>query len=92
VVTGVSAGEVVFSSAAGSGEAVPLTARNGDMPYRTLGAHGEADMEIPIIFITGHGDIPMTVQAMKAGAVEFLTKPFREEELLNALKPALKHS
>jgi len=49
----------------------------------------EADMEIPIIFITGHGDIPMTVQAMKAGAVEFLTKPFREQELLDAIHQAL---
>src|SRR6185295_6553029 len=39
----------------------------------------EADIEIPIVFITGHGDIPMTVQAMKAGAVEFLTKPFRDQ-------------
>ena len=45
----------------------------------------EAEMEIPIVFITGHGDIPMTVQAMKAGAVEFLTKPFREQELLDAI-------
>jgi FixJ family two-component response regulator len=49
----------------------------------------EADMKIPIIFITGHGDIPMTVQAMKAGAVEFLAKPFREQELLDAIKQAL---
>jgi FixJ family two-component response regulator len=44
---------------------------------------------IPIIFITGHGDIPMTVRAMKAGAVEFLTKPFGEQELLNAIGQAL---
>jgi RNA polymerase sigma factor (sigma-70 family) len=49
----------------------------------------EAEMEIPIVFITGHGDIPMTVQAMKAGAVEFLTKPFREQELLDAIQQAL---
>ena len=49
----------------------------------------EADIEIPIIFITGHGDIPMTVQAMKAGAVEFLTKPFRDQELLDAIQQAL---
>jgi len=47
------------------------------------------DMDIPIIFITGHGDIPMTVQAMKAGAVEFLTKPFRDQELLDAIHQAL---
>ena len=44
---------------------------------------------IPIIFITGQGDIPMTVQAMKAGAMEFLTKPFREEELLDSIEQAL---
>jgi FixJ family two-component response regulator len=49
----------------------------------------EADIEIPIIFITGHGDIPMTVQAMKAGAVEFLTKPFRDQDLLDAIHQAL---
>jgi FixJ family two-component response regulator len=49
----------------------------------------ESDMEIPIIFITGHGDIPMTVQAMKAGAVEFLTKPFRDQDLLDAIQQAL---
>jgi FixJ family two-component response regulator len=49
----------------------------------------EADIEIPIIFMTGHGDIPMTVQAMKAGAVEFLTKPFRDQELLDAIQQAL---
>ena len=49
----------------------------------------EADMAMPIIFITGHGDIPMTVQAMKAGAVEFLTKPFRDQALLDAIQQAL---
>jgi len=49
----------------------------------------EDNMEIPIIFITGHGDIPMTVQAMKAGAVEFLTKPVREQDLLDAIEQAL---
>jgi FixJ family two-component response regulator len=47
------------------------------------------DIQIPIIFMTGHGDIPMTVRAMKAGAVEFLTKPFREQDLLDAVKLAL---
>ena len=45
--------------------------------------------QIPIIFITGHGDIPMTVKAMKAGALEFLTKPFREQDLLDAIQVAL---
>lgn len=49
----------------------------------------DANMEIPIIFITGHGDVPMTVQAMKAGAVEFLTKPFRDQDLLDAIQQAL---
>ena len=49
----------------------------------------QADADIPIIFITGHGDIPMTVRAMKAGAVEFLTKPFREQDLLDALQQAI---
>jgi len=49
----------------------------------------DAGIEIPIIFITGHGDIPMTVRAMKAGAVEFLTKPFRDQDLLDAIRQAL---
>lgn len=48
-----------------------------------------ANIRIPIIFITGHGDIPMTVRAMKAGAVEFLTKPFQDEDLLKAIQQAL---
>jgi FixJ family two-component response regulator len=48
-----------------------------------------AGIRIPIIFITGHGDIPMGVKAMKSGAVEFLTKPFRDEDLLNAIHQAL---
>jgi FixJ family two-component response regulator len=52
----------------------------------------EAGLEIPIIFITGHGDIPMTVRAMKAGAVEFLTKPFRDQDLLDAIQLALDRS
>jgi len=46
-------------------------------------------IQIPIIFITGHGDIPMTVKAMKSGAVEFLTKPFRDQDLLDAIYEAL---
>src|SRR5580658_10497405 len=49
----------------------------------------EANHQIPIIFITAHGDIPMTVRAMKAGAVEFLTKPFRDQDLLDAIHQAL---
>ena len=50
---------------------------------------GESNVHIPIIFITGHGDIPMSVRAMKAGAVEFLTKPFRDQDLLDAIQQAL---
>jgi FixJ family two-component response regulator len=49
----------------------------------------DSGVRIPIIFITGHGDIPMTVKAMKSGAVEFLTKPFHDEDLLNAIHQAL---
>jgi FixJ family two-component response regulator len=49
----------------------------------------ETGINIPIIFITAHGDIPMTVKAMKSGAVEFLTKPFRHQELLDAIQQAL---
>lgn len=49
----------------------------------------DAGIQIPIIFVTGHGDIPMTVKAMKSGAVEFLTKPFDDQELLNAIHQAL---
>lgn len=49
----------------------------------------DAGIRIPIIFITGHGDIPMSVRAMKAGAVEFLTKPFRDQDLLDAIAQAL---
>ena len=49
----------------------------------------EANIQIPIIFITAHGDIPMTVRAMKAGAAEFLTKPFRDQDLLDAIHLAL---
>jgi FixJ family two-component response regulator len=49
----------------------------------------KANMRIPIIFMTGHGDIPMSVQAMKAGAVDFLTKPFRDQDMLDAVAAAL---
>jgi FixJ family two-component response regulator len=48
--------------------------------------------DMPIIFITGHGDVPMSVQAMKAGAVEFLTKPFKDDVLLDAIRGAIDHS
>lgn len=49
----------------------------------------KANVDLPVIFVTGHADIPMTVRAMKAGAVEFLTKPFRDEELLEAVQRAI---
>jgi FixJ family two-component response regulator len=49
----------------------------------------DAGIQIPIIFVTGHGDIPMTVKAMKSGAVEFLTKPFHDQDLLDAIRQAL---
>jgi FixJ family two-component response regulator len=51
----------------------------------------EAGIHLPVIFITGHGDIPTTVRAMKAGATEFLTKPFGEQELLDAISQAVEH-
>jgi FixJ family two-component response regulator len=53
---------------------------------RELAANG---INLPVIFITGHGDIPMSVRAMKAGALEFLTKPFRDQDLLDAIQQAL---
>src|SRR5678816_1608396 len=49
----------------------------------------ERGIHVPVIFITGHGDIPMSVQAMKAGAVEFLTKPFRDQDLLDAVRSGI---
>ena len=51
----------------------------------------ESGEQIPIIFITAHGDVPMSVRALKAGAVEFLTKPFRDQDLLDAIQEALQH-
>jgi FixJ family two-component response regulator len=52
---------------------------------------GKASISIPIVFMTGHGDIPMTVRAMKAGAVEFLPKPFRDQDMLDAVSHAIEH-
>src|SRR5262245_10092610 len=49
----------------------------------------KANIHIPVIFMTGHGDIPMSVQAMKAGAIDFLTKPFRDQDMLDAVAAAL---
>src|SRR5579863_5262216 len=80
-----------------------LSSRHADVPsclvldVRLPGLSGldlqrqlaEANVQIPIVFITGHGDIPMSVRAMKAGAVEFLTKPFRDQDLLDAVRQAL---
>jgi FixJ family two-component response regulator len=65
---------------------VRLPERSGLDFQRDLAATG---VTLPIVFITGHGDIPMTVQAMKAGAIEFLTKPFREQDLLDAVNAGL---
>ena len=65
---------------------VRLPGRSGLDFQRDLAAE---NIELPIIFITGHGDIPMTVQAMKGGAIEFLTKPFRDQDLLDAVNLGL---
>jgi FixJ family two-component response regulator len=65
---------------------VRLPGRSGLDFQRDLSA---ASIRLPIVFITGHGDIPMTVQAMKAGAIEFLTKPFRDQDLLDAVNIGL---
>ena len=65
---------------------VRLPGRSGLDLQRELAA---ANRELPIIFITGHGDIPMSVPAMKGGAIEFLTKPFRDQELLDAIQLGL---
>lgn len=65
---------------------VRLPGRSGLEFQRELAA---ANIHVPIIFITGHGDIPMSVKAMKGGAVEFLTKPFRDQDLLDAIQLAL---
>ena len=56
------------------------------------GELAKSDIHLPIVFMTGHGDIPMTVKAMKAGAVEFLTKPFREQDLLDAVRIGIERS
>jgi len=67
---------------------VRLPGQSGLDLQRELAA---TDRQLPIIFITGHGDIPMTVQAMKGGAIEFLTKPFRDQDLLDAIQTCLSH-
>ncbi|MDQ2081679.1 response regulator [Xanthobacteraceae bacterium Astr-EGSB] len=68
---------------------VRLKGRSGLEFQRELTRRGDA---LPIIFITGHGDVPMSVAAMKAGAVEFLTKPFREQDLLDAVHASIDRS
>src|SRR3982074_2017631 len=65
---------------------VRLPGKSGLDLQRELAA---ANRELPIIFITGHGDVPMTVQGMKGGAIEFLTKPFRDQDLLDAIQLGL---
>jgi FixJ family two-component response regulator len=65
---------------------IRMPGRSGLELQRDLAA---ANRQVPIIFITAHGDIPMTVQAMKGGAIEFLTKPFRDQELLDAVEAGL---
>jgi FixJ family two-component response regulator len=65
---------------------VRLPGRSGLDLQRELAA---ANIQLPVIFITGHGDIPMSVQAMKGGALEFLTKPFRDQDLLDAIQVGL---
>ena len=65
---------------------VRLPGRSGLEFQRDLAA---ANRDLPIVFVTGHGDIPMTVQAMKGGAIEFLTKPFRDQDLLDAVEAGL---
>jgi FixJ family two-component response regulator len=65
---------------------VRLPGRSGLDLQRELST---ANIQLPVIFITGHGDIPMSVQAMKAGAIEFLTKPFRDQDLLDAIQLGL---
>ena len=67
---------------------VELPGLSGLDLQRELTAHG---IKLPIVFITGYGDIPMSVRAMKAGAMEFLTKPFRDQDLLDAIHQALEH-
>jgi FixJ family two-component response regulator len=65
---------------------IRMPGRSGLELQRDLAA---ANRQVPIIFITAHGDIPMTVQAMKGGAIEFLTKPFRDQDLLDAIEAGL---
>jgi FixJ family two-component response regulator len=67
---------------------ISMPGMNGLELQRTMNDSG---ISLPVIFLTGHGDIPMTVRALKAGAVHFLTKPVREDELMNAIRQALEN-
>ena len=85
-----SAGEFLTRSRAEAPGCLVLDVRLPDLSgLEFQRALAQSGVEIPIIFITGHGDIPMSVRAMKAGAVEFLTKPFRGQELLDAVQEAV---
>jgi FixJ family two-component response regulator len=85
-----SAAEFLAAGAAGGPSCLVLDVRMPGLSGLDLQRElARAGNEIPVIFITGHGDVPMSVQAMKAGAVEFLTKPFRVRELLGAIELAL---
>jgi FixJ family two-component response regulator len=68
---------------------ISLFVNPNSMPTPRSAELAEADIRIPIIFMTGHGDIPMSVKAMKAGAIDFLTKPFRDQDILDAVIRAL---
>ena len=89
--------ETFDSAEAALGELSPETAGCLVLDVRLCGLSGldlqhelaARNYQVPIVFITGHGDIPMTVRAMKAGAIEFLTKPFRDQDLLDAVRAAL---
>jgi len=91
-------GLVALRQAARQRGALAYYVRNMVLDVRLPGLSGldfqqelaREDIPIPIIFITGHGDIPMSVRAMKAGAVEFLTKPLRDQDLLDAIHAALR--
>lgn len=90
VKTFASAGEFLVRPAIDAPACLVLDVRLPDLSGLTLQSDLAATANaIPIIFITGHGDIPTTVRAMKAGAIEFLTKPFQDEELLSAIRQAL---
>jgi FixJ family two-component response regulator len=93
-------GVQVFASAPElMGSTLPDTASCLVLDIRLPGVNGlefqgelaKAGIHLPIVFMTGHGDIPMSVRAMKAGAIDFLTKPFRDQDMLDAVTRALEH-